>query len=59
MVIDYLFKVESMNIESLNWQERESLVTVLNYLGKRERNPYLLDQINKSISRLVKIRNFV
>ena len=50
MVIDYLFKVESINIESLNWQERESLVTVLNYLGKRERSPYLLDQIKKALA---------
>jgi len=53
MVVDILFKVESMNIETLKKQERESLVTILSYLGRRERNPRLIHQIQNNIVRLL------
>lgn len=53
MVVDILFKVESMNIEALKKQERESLVTILSYLGRRERNPWLIHQIQNNIVRLL------
>ncbi|GEO04816.1 hypothetical protein AAE02nite_24800 [Adhaeribacter aerolatus] len=52
MVIDYLCKVEAMDIGSLKKQERESLVTILSYLGRRERNPWLVQQIRRNINRL-------
>jgi hypothetical protein len=52
MVIDYLLRVESMDIKSMKKQEQESLVTILNYLGKRANNPFLLSQIKRNINRI-------
>ncbi|WP_223816119.1 hypothetical protein [Adhaeribacter rhizoryzae] len=53
MVIDILLKVESMNLDTLNKQERESLITILRYLSRRERNPRLVHQIQNNIVRLL------
>lgn len=53
MVVDYLGKIESMDIKSLKKQERDSLVTILSYLDRRERNPWLIQKIKNNINRLL------
>jgi len=53
MVVDYLVQIQSMDVNSLNWQDREAFVTVLKYLSRRVRDPHLLDEIKNQISRLL------
>ncbi|QNF31979.1 hypothetical protein HUW51_04275 [Adhaeribacter swui] len=58
MVVDYLYQLQGMDVNALKWQERESFITVLNYLSRRERDPQLLSQIKNQMSRLLPKNNF-
>ncbi|RDC66454.1 hypothetical protein [Adhaeribacter pallidiroseus] len=53
MVVDYLYQLQGMDVNTLKWQERESFITVLNYLSQRERDPHLLSQIKNQMLRLL------
>ena len=53
MVVDYLYQLQGMDVNTLKWQERESFITVLNYLSRRERDPQLLHQIKNQMMRLL------
>ncbi len=53
MVIDYLYQLESVEVNSLKYQEREAYLTVLNYLGRRARDPQLLKEIRKHMLRFL------
>ena len=53
MVVDYLYQLQGMDVNTLKWQERESFITVLNYLSRRERDPQLLSQIKNQMLRLL------
>ncbi|QMU28861.1 hypothetical protein [Adhaeribacter radiodurans] len=53
MVVDYLYQLKSMDVNSLPWQDREAFVTVLNYLSRRVRDPHLLDEIKKQMLQLL------
>ncbi|PSR53390.1 hypothetical protein AHMF7605_07545 [Adhaeribacter arboris] len=53
MVVDYLYKIQSLDVNSLQWQDREAFVTVLRYLSRRVRDPHLLDEIKNQMLRLL------
>lgn len=53
MVVDYLYQLQSMDVNALKWQDREAFVTVLKYLSRRERDPQLLNAIKNQILRLL------
>ena len=57
MVIDYLYQLESVEVNSLKYQEREAYITVLNYLSRRARDPQLLQEIRKHLLRFVSKHN--
>ena len=53
MVVDYLYQLQGMDVNTLKWQDRESFITVLNYLSRRERDPQLLSQMKNQMLRLL------
>jgi len=57
MVVDYLYQLQGMDVNALKWQERESFITVLAYLSRRERDPQLLSQIKNQMLRLLPKNN--